>query len=48
MLRIESYKDWRGVTLYRVVLAYMTIQEGYTSHANAIKRVKLCIASIYA
>ncbi len=48
MLRIEPYQDWRGVWLYRLMLADVQVQDGYTSHAAAEQRVRKCIASRYA
>lgn len=47
MLRIEPYQDFRGVWLYRLMLADKQIQEGYTSHTAAESRVRKCIASRY-
>jgi hypothetical protein len=46
MIRIVPYQDFRGVWLYALWLAGKQIQSGYTSHAAAAARVRLCIASI--
>lgn len=47
MIRIEAYQDFRGVWLYRLMLAHREIQSGYVSRAAAEQRVRLCIASRY-